>query len=163
MQRQRAIWRSAAAVVVAAGVVALGLGSGAGGASKAEQATRTFDVVERTVGYIADNPPLGNTIGDRVIGASNLFDARGRRIGSSHWSCVRKNPGRRRHCTLTYFLSGGFVTLQGPVRDDGTGTFAITGGTGAYRTARGWVDLLSSTTPDGGRTLVFRLRFHIIR
>jgi hypothetical protein len=162
MQRDRAMRRSAAAVLVAAATVALGLSAGAPGASDASQAATTFDVVERTTAYFIENPPNGDSLGDTVTGASNLY-RRNRKIGTAHWSCVRTNPGRRRHCTLTYFLAGGFLTCQGPFRDDGTGTFAITGGTGAYGAARGWVDLLSTTSPDGGRTLVFRERFHVIR
>ena len=50
-----------------------------------------------------------------------------------------------------------------PYRDDGTGTFAITGGTGAYRTAHGWMDLASTTTPDGGQTFIYQERFHVLR
>jgi hypothetical protein len=95
-------------------------------------------------------------------GASDLFDRRDDQIGTAHWSCIRTNPGLR-HCTLTYFLRRGFLTLQGPYRDDGTGTFAITGGTGRYRTAHGWMDLTITSTPDGGQTFVCEERFHVLR
>jgi hypothetical protein len=114
------------------------------------------------VGFV-DNAPVGDSLGDFVVGASNLFNRRDRKIGTAQWMCVRTNLGTQRHCTLTYFFRRGFLTLQGPYRDDGTGTFAITGGTGIYRTARGWMDLTSTTTPDEGRTFVYTERFHIIR
>jgi hypothetical protein len=45
------------------------------------------------------------------VGASDLFDKRDKQIGTAHWSCVRTTL---RHCTLTYFLPRGFLTLQGP-------------------------------------------------
>ena len=115
-----------------------------------------------SVGFVDNAPADVDSPGDVVVGASDLFDKRDKRIGTAHWSCVRTDPGRR-HCTLTYFLPRGFLTLQGPYRDDGTGTFAITGGTGEYRTAHGWMDLTSTTTPDGGQTFVYEERFHVIR
>jgi hypothetical protein len=152
-----------AAVLVSAGVVAVGVSGGAAGAADTASAARTFRVVERTTAVqFVDNAPAGDSQGDVVIGASDLFDRRDRRMGTSHWTCVRTNLGTQRHCTLTYFFRRGFVTLQGPYRDDGTGRFAITGGTGRYRTARGWVDLLSTTTPDGGRTFIYTERFHVL-
>jgi hypothetical protein len=151
--------RRLATIIVCAGAAVLGVTAGAGGSS---ERTSTFDVVEKTtnVGFV-DNAPTGDSTGDVVVGASDLFNKRDARIGTAHWSCVRTNPGLR-HCTLTYFLQRGFLTLQGPYRDDGTGTFAITGGTGAYRTAHGWMDLTSTTTPDG-ETFVYRERFHVLR
>ncbi len=164
MREQRARRRSTAGVLVAAGVVALGVAAATGGAADRTGGARTFDVVERTTAVqFVDAAPAGDSLGDSVIGASDLFDARDRKIGTSHWTCVRTNLASQRHCTLTYFLARGFLTLQGPYRDDGTGRFAITGGTGSYRTAHGWVDLSSTTTPDGGRTFVYEERFHVLK
>ena len=138
--------------------------AGAGGAGAAGRTARTVAVVERTtaVGFV-DNAPEGDSLGDFVVGASNLFNSRNRKIGTAQWMCVRTNLGIQRHCTLTYFFKRGLLTLQGPYRDDGTGTFAITGGTGLYRRARGWMDLTGTTTADEGRTFVYAERFHIIR
>ena len=161
MQRLLAMRRPAATILVCAGLAALGVTAVAGGTTRGAS---TFDVVEKTttVGFVDNAPADADSPGDVVTGASDLFEKRDKRIGTAHWSCVRTNPGLR-HCTLTYFLPRGFLTLQGPYRDDGTGTFAITGGTGAYRTARGWMDLTSTTTPDGGQTFVYQERFHVLR
>ena len=60
--------------------------------------------------------------------------------------CVRTDVGVQRHCTLTYFLARGFLTLQGP-----------------YRRASGWMEITGTTTPDAGRTFVYAERFHVIR
>lgn len=161
MKRLLGIRRPAAAILVCAGVAAVGVTAGASGTTGG---ATTFDVVEKTttVGFVDNAPADVDSPGDLVVGASDLFDKRGQRIGTAHWSCVRTNPGLR-HCTLTYFLPRGFLTLQGPYRDDLTGTFAITGGSGAYRTAHGWMDLTSTTTPDGGETFVYEERFHVLR
>jgi hypothetical protein len=163
MQRLLRMRRPAATILACAGVTALGITAVAGGASGTRGAT-TFDVVEKTtaVGFVDNAPANVDSAGDVVVGASDLFDKRDEQIGAAHWSCIRTNPGLR-HCTLTYFLPRGFLTLQGPYRDDGTGTFAITGGTRAYRTAHGWMDLTSTTTPDGGQTFVYEERFHVLR
>jgi allene oxide cyclase len=153
--------RRLAVIIVCAGAAVLGVTAGAGGSPGG---TTTFDVVEKTtnLGFVDNAPADVDSAGDVVVGASDLFDKRDARIGTAHWSCVRTNPGLR-HCTLMYFLQRGSLTLQGPYRDDGTGTFAITGGTGAYRTAHGWMDLTSTTTPDGGQTFVYEERFHVLR
>jgi allene oxide cyclase len=161
VQAHRAIGRPAALAVGLAAMAAAGAGATSGGSA---QTPRTFDVVERTTAVqFVDAAPAGDSLGDTVIAASDLFGASNRRIGTAHWTCVRTNVGRLRQCTLSYFFARGMLALQGPYRDDGTGTFAITGGTGRYRTAHGWVDLLSTTTPDEGRTFVYRERFHVLR
>ena len=164
MQRLLRIRRPAAAILVSAGVAALAVAAGAGGASGTTRHATTFDVVEKTttVGFVDNAPANVDSPGDVVVGASDLFGRRDKQIGTAHWTCVRTHPGLR-HCTLTYFLARGFLTLQGPYRDDGTGTFAITGGTGRYRTAHGWMDLTSTTTTDGGQTFVYEERFHVLR
>jgi hypothetical protein len=163
MQRLLAIRRPTTIVLVCVGLAALGVTAAAGGSSGATRDVTTFDVVEKTtaVGFVDSAPADVDSLGDVVVGASDLFDKRDSKIGTAHWSCIRTNPGLLRHCTLTYFLPRGFLTLQGPYRDDGTGTFAITGGTGQYRTAHGWMDLTSTTTPDG-QTFVYEERFHVI-
>lgn len=152
-------------VILIGGVAALlAFTVGAGGASKQANETRTFRVIEKTTAFqFVEIDPAGDSQGDYVVGASELFNRANRKIGTDHWMCVRTNIGEQRHCTLTYFFARGFLTLQGPYRDDGTGKFAITGGTGAYRDASGWMDLTSTTTPDGGKTFVYTETFHVIR
>jgi hypothetical protein len=46
-------------------------------------------------------------------------------------------------CLWTTFLKGGQITVQGPYYDKRNSKLSITGGTGAYRTARGEMSLLS--------------------
>jgi len=125
--------------------------------------SKTISAVERTtaVAFI-DVGPVGDSLGDYVVGASDLFNKAGTKIGTDHWVCVRTNLSEQRQCTLTYYLPGGFITLVGTYRDDGTGLFAITGGVQNYRQASGWMELTSTTTPDGGKTFVDTENFHIV-
>jgi hypothetical protein len=156
--------RLSVVIVISAGAALLAFAVGAGGASQQANTTRTFHVIEKTTAFqFVEIPPAGDSQGDYVVGASDLFNRANKKIGSDHWMCVRTNIGEQRHCTLTYFFARGLLTLQGPYRDDGTGVFAITGGTGAYRKASGWMDLTSTTTPDGGKTFVYTETFHVIR
>jgi hypothetical protein len=150
-------------VAIASLAVLAALALSAGGAGKGGKQEQTLNVVERTnaISFI-EAPPNGDSQGDYVVISSDLFDAHDRKIGTSHEVCFRVVPEQLRQCNLTYFFEQGFLVLQGPYRDDGTGTFAITGGTGAYRSASGWMDLLSTTTPDQGQTFEYVEVFHII-
>jgi allene oxide cyclase len=151
-----------AAMAVSAGVLVAGTVAAASGERKAG-GPKAVNVVEKTTALqFVELDPAGDSLGDSVVGASELFDRTDKKIGTSHWVCVRTNLGEQRHCTLTYFFADGFLTLQGPYRDNGTGTFAITGGTGVYRKARGWMDLTGTTTPDGGTTFVYTEVFHVL-
>ena len=46
-------------------------------------------------------------------------------------------------CLWTTFLHGGQITVQGPFYDTRNSVMSITGGTGAYRNARGQMKLMS--------------------
>jgi hypothetical protein len=79
-----------------------------------------------------------------VIFTSNLFDERGREVGRNGADCVTVRldltapPAEQQivQCTVTVELSDGQITFQGLARGL-EGRFAVNGGTGAYRTARG--------------------------
>jgi allene oxide cyclase-like protein len=123
---------------------------------------QTIEVTERTTAVeFIDVGPADDSLGDYVVIASELFNPANERIGTSHEVCVRVVVGQLRQCNLTYFFAEGFLTLQGPYRDDGTGTFAITGGTGIYRTARGYMELTETRTADG-LTFEYTEIFHVI-
>ena len=86
----------------------------------------------------------GPSLGDRLIFTSDLFDEAGRRVGRDGADCVtvRIDPTAPLpeqqivQCTITVELPDGQITFQGLAQ--GTeNLFAVTGGTGAYRTARG--------------------------
>ncbi|MEU4090861.1 hypothetical protein [Streptomyces sp. NPDC026673] len=86
----------------------------------------------------------GLSLGDQAIGFSD-FSQYGRRVGTGGFVCTVVSLEKRlRQCESTLRLAKGDITLQGfapfivsfPTRF----TLAITGGTGAYRDARGYMD-----------------------
>jgi hypothetical protein len=91
-----------------------------------------------------DNGTPGPSLGDRLIFTSDLFFVDGQPAGRDGADCVivridpSAPPAEQQvvQCVVTVQLSDGEITSQGLAQ--GTeNTFAITGGTGAYRTARG--------------------------
>ena len=147
-----------AALLVAGFLVTAGV---AGAAKQRPAEGKVMQTVERTTAIRFVGSATGNELGDYVVIASQQLDESGRQIGTGNDVCFRTVPNQLRSCTLIYDFGGSLLTLQGLYRDDGTGTFAITGGTGRYRVARGWMDLLDTTTPDG-RVFSYDEIFHII-
>jgi hypothetical protein len=65
-------------------------------------------------------------------------------VGSDQGYCVRIAPAEGSwECNWTTFLRGGQITVEGPFFDKKNSVLAITGGTGAFRKARGEMKLNS--------------------
>ena len=66
-----------------------------------------------------------------------------RRLGSVRGDCLVIRAGRRSasfECDVTFIFRAGRITVEGPLTFAGpvtTSTFAVTGGTGRYKTAHG--------------------------
>ena len=74
--------------------------------------------------------------------ANEIFDgANIHKVGTDQGYCVRTEVGKSWECNYTTFLADGQITVEGPFFDAGDSTFAITGGTRAYRNARGSLEL----------------------
>jgi allene oxide cyclase len=74
--------------------------------------------------------------------ANDVFDAADKaKVGSDQGYCVRIVVGKTWECNWTTFLPDGQITVEGPFSDTGNTAAAITGGTGKYRNARGWMEL----------------------
>ncbi len=59
-------------------------------------------------------------------------------VGHDEGFCNRIQPDQKIwECLWTTFLAGGQITVQGPYYDNRNSVLSITGGTGAYRNARG--------------------------
>jgi hypothetical protein len=104
---------------------------------------------------VVDNAPTGDSPGDLVIFTEQLFDSRGKRIGSDAATCVRLFDATSL-CTGIYKLPGGQVMVQ-LLQPGPTGTYdqAITGGTGRFAGARGTVTVAQQS---GGDRFTFRIR-----
>jgi hypothetical protein len=102
-----------------------------------------------------DNAPTGDSPGDLVIFTEQLFDSRGKRIGSDAATCVRLFDATSL-CTGIYKLPGGQVMVQ-LLQPGPTGTYdqAITGGTGRFAGARGTVTVAQQS---GGDRFTFKVR-----
>jgi allene oxide cyclase len=84
----------------------------------------------------------GDSAGNILTFANDVFDAAdAHKVGTDQGYCVRIVVGATWECNWTTSLSGGQITVEGPFSDTGNTVLAITGGTGAYRNARGSMQL----------------------
>jgi allene oxide cyclase len=142
-------------VVAIAAAVALSITAGARPSSKPASksaSTHTLHVVERaTTDTPVDLGAHGDSTGDLLTFHNQVFDGtNARRVGTDLGHCVRIVPGESFDCEWTLFLPQGQITVYGPFFDKGDSVLAITGGTGAFRRARGQMRLhaRSSTSFD---------------
>lgn len=150
---------SAAGVTLAAGA-ALAL-PGVAGARTAHHADgQTITVVEhaltdterRAVPGGKDEPGDPLTFTNPVFNAANTTQ-----VGHDEGFCMRLDVKTGTwECLWTTFLPHGQITVQGPYYDTRNSVLSITGGTGAYRDARGQMKLDSL---EGGKEYDFI--FHI--
>jgi allene oxide cyclase len=133
-----------AVVVVAAGTAASASASHHSKPARATTAPVTFTVVERGVTdvYVYVNKSHNDVIGNTIGWGNKLYDAKNKKvIGRDQGSCYRTNPGRSWECSWTNMVPGGHITVEGPFRDSGDSVLSITGGTGKYATASGYMVL----------------------
>jgi hypothetical protein len=152
MKRLLALAGFAAAAALTITVVSGGAGtSGSGG--------RVIHVIEHaTSDATTDTGPAGDSAGDILTFANEVFDASNTtKVGSDQGYCIRVVAGASYECNYTTFLPRGQIVVEGPFYDTADSTFAITGGTGAYRNARGQLELKSR---NGGTE--FDFIFHVI-
>jgi hypothetical protein len=113
-----------------------------------ERPWKVLHFFERGAGDLAfiDVGAPGPSIGDRLVFSNPIFDTDGANIGRDGADCLivridpTEPPARQQivQCTISVQLADGQITVQGLAQ--GTENyFAITGGTGAYRKARGEV------------------------
>jgi allene oxide cyclase len=106
-----------------------------------------------------DTGAPGDSAGDLLTFANDVFDASdAQKAGTDQGYCIRIVPGTSYECTWTTFLKGGQLVVAGPFFDTRDSVLAITGGTGAYRNARGTMGL--HALENGTK---FRFAFKITR
>jgi allene oxide cyclase len=152
MKRLLAIPALAAAAVLTFAVVSGGAGTtGSGG--------KVIHVIEHaTSDTVTDTGAAGDSAGDILTFANDVYDAGdAHKVGSDQGYCIRTEAGISWECNYTTFLPRGQIVVEGPFYDAADSTFAITGGTGAYRNARGQLALKSR---NGGTE--FDFIFHVI-
>ena len=144
-------------LIVLAAAALLAVALAAGGAASSGGGKRIHVFERATTDTLVDLPPTGDSLGDTLTFANEVFDARsGKKIGSDQGHCVRTVVGAAWECFWTTFLPRGQITVEGPFYDAADSTLAITGGTGAYRNARGSMDLHARSATE------FDFVFHVI-
>ena len=146
------------AAVVAAGVLVFAtVNATAGGKSKRDG--MTIHVVEHATSDAVTNGSTADAAGNILTFANDVFDsADAHKVGSDQGYCVRIVVGKTWECNWTTLLDGGQITVEGPFSDTGNTAVAVTGGTGRYRNARGWMEL-NYHNPAGTE---FDFVFHLI-
>ncbi|TMK72406.1 MAG: Allene oxide cyclase [Actinobacteria bacterium] len=120
----------------------------------------TITVVEHATTDAVTNGTKADHAGNILTFANRVFNAADtKKVGTDQGSCVRIVVGKSWECMWTTFLPRGQITVEGPFYDTSNSTLAITGGTGAYRNARGQMRL-KYHNPAGTK---FDFVFHLIR
>jgi allene oxide cyclase len=148
--------RTMAAAIAAAVVPAAALPAAAVARAHSHAATRTVHVVEHANTDTEIPVAAGgkDEKGDPLTFINPVFNsADAKQVGHDEGFCTRLDPKLGTwECLWTTFLPGGQITVQGPFYDTRDSTLSITGGTGAYRTARGQMQLHAL---DGGKKYDF--------
>jgi hypothetical protein len=120
--------------------------------------TRLAVIEHPTTDTVVDLTTNGDSTGDLLTFHNELFDdANEIVVGTDQGECVRIEVGVRWECRWINFLEGGSITAEGPVFDHGPSALAITGGTEAYRGARGSMGLLARDAAGTEFDFVFRI------
>jgi allene oxide cyclase len=124
-------------------------------ARQARTATSTVTVVEHAITDTEIPTGGGKDVKGNILTFVNpVFNAADtKQVGHDEGFCTRLDPKQGIwECLWTTFLKGGQITVQGPFYDTKNSALSITGGTGAYRNARGQMKLKSL---DGGKKYDF--------
>jgi hypothetical protein len=120
--------------------------------------TRLVVVERASTDTVVDLTTNGDSTGDLLTFHNELFDESNTDVvGSDQGDCVRIEVGVSWECRWVNVLDGGSITVEGPFFDAKASTLAITGGTGAYRGARGSMRLVSANDAGTEFDFIFRI------
>ena len=150
----RSVNSYAAAAVMAAGLLGLGLSTAAIGAEMEQ-----LVVVERaTTDAVLDTGAKGDSAGDILTFSNEVYDqANGTKVGTDNGWCIRTVVGKAWECFWTTSLAKGQITVEGPFLDAGDSVLAVTGGTGEYANARGEMALHARDAQGSAYDFTYRL------
>ena len=156
---RKAILGVAAVVIGAAAVVVTGTAASATPAAGSHYGSH-FTVVEHAItDTVVDTGPAGDSLGDVLAFGNPIYDARNViKVGSDNGSCIRTKVGAAWECSWTTLLKGGSIVVEGPYYDAADSTLAITGGTGAWATARGSMVLHARDAAGSAYDFVFTIQ-----
>ncbi len=127
--------------------------------SNAGSRIQRIAVIEHaTTDTVVDLTANGDSTGDLLTFHNELFDATNTEVvGTSHGDCVRIEVGVSWECRWINTLEDGSITVEGAFFDAAPSAMAITGGTGAYRGARGSMRLVARDDLGTEFDFVFRV------
>ncbi|MEA2145837.1 MAG: hypothetical protein QOG59_1424 [Solirubrobacteraceae bacterium] len=146
--------------IALAGAAAISAGAIAATASSAKpRAAHSSGVTIHVIEHAITDAEAPGVNGPDVKGNPLTFvnpvynPANTKKVGHDEGFCTRLSvkPGIW-ECLWTTFLKGGQITVQGPFYDTKNSVLSITGGTGAYRSSRGEMNLVSR---NGGKEYDF--------
>jgi allene oxide cyclase len=123
--------------------------------SRAHITAATVHVVEHAITDTEIPTGGGKDVKGNILTFNNpVFNAADKKqVGHDEGFCTRIAPAQGIwECLWTTFLARGQITVQGPYYDTRNSVLSITGGTGAYRRARGEMVLRSR---NGGKEYDF--------
>ncbi len=142
--RRRILAALALTVLGTALVAGVSVASGDGSHGGGKGSSRTIQVIERATTDTVSHPGgAGDAVGDLLTFRNEVFDRTNTKaVGISNGFCIRTQFGpdvSTWECNFTTTLPGGSLTVEGQFFElpSADSTMAITGGTGAYRHARG--------------------------
>jgi allene oxide cyclase-like protein len=145
-----------AATIAATAILGIAASASSSGSSRPERRDHVLQV-HRDVGhdFIIDaddsatpENPAPDSVGDQDVYNGKFF-ARNKQVGRDGGVCTLVELPSIYHCVATNWFDKGQLAVQfiGDFSSTEPGHFAITGGTGAYRGARGEVKYVAK--PDG--------------
>jgi len=140
--RHRSTALLASAVITTAGLLVATGGTAVGQTPRGS----TVHVIEHALtDTVVQSGGGADATGNILTFHNKVFDRRDKKqVGHDQGFCVRISPAEGTYeCMWTTFLAHGQITVEGPFYDKKNSVLAITGGTGAYRSARGEVNLNS--------------------
>lgn len=107
---------------------------------------------------VTDTGASGDSAGDILTFANEVYDeANAQSIGADNGWCVRTVVRKAWECFCTTRLKDGQITVEGPFLDASDSVLAVTGGTGAYASARGEMKLHARDAKGSEYDFVFNL------
>lgn len=157
---KKAIWGAAIAVVLAASGTTAAVASSSAPASSHHRQTIHLTARQTQARLLVLAAPGHGPVGNQMLTTDDLYRQAGK---AGHAAAVCQvmadlgQAGARFQCTATVSLTEGQLTVQGLATLTETGnqpfTLAITGGTGAYRTARGQAQITPVSPTEQRYTL----------
>jgi allene oxide cyclase len=140
-------WRTILAIAALAAATVLGALTGIANAKRTHKpADPTVHVIEHAVTDTVVQSGGGvDVTGNTLTFHNKVYDRNDKKqVGTDQGFCMRIFPAAGSwECFWTTFLAHGQITVEGPFYDKKNSVLAITGGTGAYRDARGEMNLNS--------------------